>query len=390
MNYQIHRKKPLILSIFGTRPEAIKFGPVLQKFKQHSNLFDSKTLITSQHTDLLTPFIKHDAISVATQLQIDRGRGTLDQLAATLISALDPVLSDIAPDLVLVQGDTTSAFAGALSAFHHHIPVGHIEAGLRSGEAANPFPEEMNRRLITQIAALHFAATPGNVDALMSENVPNGQIHLTGNTIVDALNHVRKTSKPSAELKQLLAGLKGKKLLVVTSHRRENFGAKMRGCLTALRDFTRAHDDVALVFPAHPNPFVQQVCKEVFDSGEGIHVIAPLDYPDFIHLLDNAWLIASDSGGVQEEAPTLGKPLLVLRDTTERPEVIACGCAKLAGTDHRRLTGLLNESYAGNRWSDKVKTAKNPFGRGDAADRITAAIIDHLGVTLPKDAVLQN
>jgi UDP-N-acetylglucosamine 2-epimerase (non-hydrolysing) len=284
------------------------------------------------------------------------------------------VLEERAPDIMLVQGDTTGALAAALAAWNRRVPVGHIEAGLRSGNRETPFPEEANRRLITALATLHFAPTTKNVEALKAEGVPEDRIFLCGNPIVDAVELIRSTQGPSHQTRELMEGLAGQRVIVLTTHRREAFGAVMRERLRALRRFVEDHEDVSVVFPVHSNPAVAQVAAEELGGSARIHLIAPLEYPDFLYCLSGAWLIVSDSGGVQEEAPTLGKPLLILRDVTERPEAIECGVAKLVGEDAGRLLALLEEAWMPGSWASLVRSVPNPFGRGDSAQRIMEAV----------------
>lgn len=370
--------KPTIVSIIGTRPEAIKFLPILRALDKRSHLLNSKTLITSQHTDLLATFIDSGELPVDAEAKVQRPRGGLNEFLSGAIDAIDRQFDVLKPDFVLVQGDTGSTLAGSLAAFNRRIPVGHVEAGLRSLTRDDPYPEEANRRMVTQIASLHFTATARNTRTLLAEGVEPATVIETGNTVVDALFHTLKTTRPSPNMAALLDQLSGKKILTLTCHRRENHGGKMTGMLEALREFTFAHDDIALVFPVHPNPAVRAAVEAVLPNHPRIHLIAPLDYPDFVQLLKASWLIASDSGGVQEEAPSLGKGLLVLRETTERQEVIEAGHAKLVGTDPTRLRTLLEEAYGPNSWISTLTSASNPFGRGDAAERIVDSIVAEL------------
>lgn len=364
-----------IVSIFGTRPEAIKFGPILRHLGERNEEFSSKVLVTSQQAHLLPQFLEDGGIEPDAVAAIERSEGGLNEFLARAVAAIDTALAPLNPDFVLVQGDTSSTLAGALVAFNTAIPVGHIEAGLRSGQRDDPFPEEMNRRLVTQLADLHFAATIGNRETLLAESVPDERVHLTGNTIVDAVHHTLVNDSPSAAMADLLSRLTRYRILTVTSHRRENIGEKMRRTLMSLRDFTVRHDDVALVFPVHPNPGVTAIVKEVFEGCDRVNLVEPLNHIDFLHLMNRSWLIASDSGGVQEEAVSLAKPLLVLRDTTERSEAITHGTAILTGTDPDRVTSGLETHYRMTR-TGSGGMAENPFGDGHAAERIVAAIAD--------------
>jgi UDP-N-acetylglucosamine 2-epimerase (non-hydrolysing) len=304
---------------------------------------------------------------------------TPSQVCARVLAALDPILAREQPDLMLVQGDTTTALAGALAGFHRRIPVAHVEAGLRSGDASSPYPEEMNRRLITQLASYHFAATARNRAALLAENVASDSIFVTGNPVVEALKTILERASVSAELKHLIEATKNLRRVVLTTHRRESFGEVLAGNLRALRRFIETHEDVALIFPVHPNPAVARPAKRILAGQPRVHLLEPLGYGDFLFLLSHAWLIVSDSGGVQEEAPSLGKPLLILRDKTERPEAIEAGIARLVGGRPHRLEEMLAEAYSSGDWIDAVKKVKNPFGRNDSGRRIARIIGALLG-----------
>jgi len=363
-----------ILTLFGTRPEVIKLAPVIRALEARPDRWRTRNVSSSQHTDLLYPFIERLAVRIDRDLAVMRPGQAPNEILVRVLAALEPVLVAEQPDLLLVQGDTTTALAGALAAFHRGIPVGHVEAGLRSGDVTSPFPEEMNRRLITRLARYHFAATSENVDTLKAEGVADDCIVLTGNTVVDSLHQIRAGHEPSARLRGVLARVEGRRLVALTTHRRESFGDVMEGHLHALRRFVGRHEDLALVFPVHPNPAVRAAAQAALSGAPRVLLLEPLDYPDFIHLLSRAWLIVSDSGGVQEEAPTLGKPLLVLRENTERPEVLDCGVGRLVGNAPARLEALLEEALADAEWFRRARDAPNPFGAGDSGARIAAAI----------------
>ncbi|MDP3167077.1 MAG: UDP-N-acetylglucosamine 2-epimerase (non-hydrolyzing), partial [Hydrogenophaga sp.] len=345
-----------ILTLFGTRPEIIKLAPVIWAIERSHDTLRSINVSSSQHTDLLRPFIHELDISIDHDLAVMTPGQTPSAVLARVLEALEPLLLTERPDLVLVQGDTTTAIAGALAAFYARIPVAHVEAGLRTGNRHSPFPEEMNRRLITQLADLHFAATPKNVEVLLSEGVQKKSIVLTGNPVVDALQHILARSPASSSFSKFLDSFAGKRLIVLTTHRRENFGQVMSSHLKALRRFVGRHQDVELVFPVHPNPSVRAVVDTEFTGAERIHCIDPLKYDDFLHLLSRAWLVISDSGGVQEEVPSLGKPLLILRDTTERPEVLDCGIGRLVGHSGERLEEMLEAALLDKSWFDTANT----------------------------------
>jgi UDP-N-acetylglucosamine 2-epimerase (non-hydrolysing) len=372
-----------VACVFGTRPEIIKLAPVLRALESRRDRIELLRIASSQHTDLLHPFARHFGVQIDHDLGVMSADQTPAEVAARVLDALDPILERRAPDLLLVQGDTTTALAAAQAGFARKIPVGHVEAGLRSGNPDSPFPEEMNRRQISKLAALHFAATPHNVDTLRSEGVDESAIVLTGNPVVDALRRCRDEDSPSPELAERLRAVREPRLVVLTTHRRESFGETMRENLEVLRDFVRAHDDVALAFPVHPNPEVAKPTQAVLADTERVHLLAPLGYPDFVHLLSRAWLIVSDSGGVQEEAPSLGKALLVLRENTERPEAIEAGVARLVGGSPARLGELLDELYRDDAWIRSVTEIANPFGGGDAGVRIADAVESFLAAPEP-------
>jgi UDP-N-acetylglucosamine 2-epimerase (non-hydrolysing) len=365
--------------LFGTRPEVIKLAPVVAALERRSAL-DVVNVASSQHRDLSRPFAAAFGVRIDHDLDVMRQGQTPTEVCARVLTAFDRVIEAERPDMVLVQGDTTTALAGALAGFHRGVPVGHVEAGLRTGDPASPFPEEMNRRLITRLASRHFAATARNVESLRAEGVPAKDIVLTGNPVVDALQSILADGEPSPALRELLERLRGQRVIALTTHRRENFGAVMTAHLAALRRFVEKHADVALVFPVHPNPAVRRATAAVLEGAERVWLLDPLDYADFIHLLSEAWLLVSDSGGVQEEAPTLGKPLLVLRENTERPEAIDCGVARLVGNDSQALEMLLERAHDDRSWFDQAARVDNPFGRGDAGERIAASVEAFLGV----------
>ena len=361
---------PKILTVFGTRPEIIKLAPVISACKQRPAAFTVVSVASSQHEQLLRRLIGVFDVQVDYDLRVMRPAQTPDGVCARVLDSLDPILKLERPDAVVVQGDTTTALAGALSAFYNRIPLAHVEAGLRSGDADNPFPEEMNRRLISQLATFHFAATERNRATLLREGVAADRVFVTGNPVVDAVTRIAARSVSDGPVDRLRRIVAGRRLVVLTTHRRESFGARMLENLRVLRRFVDAHKDVALVFPVHPNPNVVEASAEILSGHARIYLIEPLDYPDFIALLSRAWLIVSDSGGVQEEAPTLGKPLIVLRDNTERPEAIDAGIARLVGGDHRRFAAMLEDAARPGSWTAGVRRVPNPFGSGDSGQRI--------------------
>jgi UDP-N-acetylglucosamine 2-epimerase (non-hydrolysing) len=372
MNTQ--RKK--ILTLFGTRPEVIKLAPVVNALESLADVFQTVNVSSSQHTDLLYPIIRSFALRVDHDLRVMQAGQTPTEVCARVLSALDPILAQEQPDMVLVQGDTTTALAGALAGFHRRIPVGHVEAGLRSGHPDSPFPEEMNRRLISRLTTLHFAATRRNQATLLSEGVSPDNCPITGNPVVDALKKMLTNVSIGEGLRQILAATQSLKRIVLTTHRRESFGEVISDNLQVMRRFIERHHDVAVIFPVHPNPAVMGAARDILTGHSRIHLVQPMPYEEFIHLLSQAWLIVSDSGGVQEEAPTLGKPLLILRTNTERPEAMECGVARLVGGDPKHLDKMLEEAYGDTAWVNNVQSVSNPFGEGDGGRRIAAAITE--------------
>lgn len=357
-----------ILVLFGTRPEIIKLAPVINELNQRQDVFAVSVVSSSQHTDLLAPFLNIFGVAPDYDLKVMTANQTPNQVCARILQKLDAIFDLEKPDCVLVQGDTTTAFAGAFAAFNRKIKIGHVEAGLRSGNLHSPFPEELNRRLISQMTTFHFAATSANAENLLAENVAESTIHRTGNPVVDALRFIIKNAAPSALIRDLVEKTAGFKRILLTTHRRESFGTAMTEHLIALHQFVAAHEDACLIFPVHPNPNVRAATERILAGQARVHLLAPLDYADFVYLMNEAWLIVSDSGGVQEEAPSVGKPVLILRENTERPEAIRANAAKLVGANS--LAQMLEENYNDTRWIDSVRTIENPFGDGTAAQKI--------------------
>lgn len=361
-----------VLVLFGTRPEAIKLAPVIHELRKR--FFQTIVVSSSQHKHILAPFLSTLDIDVDFDLGVMKRNQTPNEVCARVMAKLDKVLGSEGPDLILVQGDTTTALAGALAGFNRRIPVGHVEAGLRSGNLMSPFPEEMNRRVISQVTSFHFAATEKNRRNLLAEEVTTEKIFVTGNPVVDSLKYMLKNLQPSEKIAGLIKSTAGKKRLLLTTHRRESFGSAMTANLKVLGDFVDRHRDVCLFFPVHPNPNVRGVAKSILGKRDNIHLLEPLDYSDFLAIMKAAWLIVSDSGGVQEEAPSLGKPLLVIRENTERPEAISSGVSKLIGSSPGSLKQFLEENHAVDTWIRSVKEVANPFGDGRAAQRIVKII----------------
>ncbi|HKN49536.1 MAG TPA: UDP-N-acetylglucosamine 2-epimerase (non-hydrolyzing) [Actinomycetota bacterium] len=372
-----------VLTVFGTRPEVIKLAPVIEQLEAQRDAFRTVNVTSAQHTDLLYPFVRMFGIRVDHDLRIMEPNQTPNQVCARVLARLDLLLDEERPDLILVQGDTTTALAGALAGFHRRIPIGHVEAGLRSGNAYSPYPEEMNRRLITRLATYHFAATRRNRATLLSEGVPEDTVFVTGNPVVDSLHAILERTEVSPAVESLLEATSGLKRIVLTTHRRESFGEVMAANLSVLRSFVARRRDVALLFPVHPNPDVVGPATAILSGHPRIHLISPLGYEDFIVLLSRAWLLVSDSGGVQEEAPTLGKPVLILRENTERPEAIEAGVARLVGGVPAHLAAMLDEAYQDGAWIAQVGACDNPFGHGDSGQRIVDVIARVLGRSAP-------
>ncbi len=358
-----------ILVLFGTRPEAVKLSPVIAELKKIAH-FNTSVVSSSQHTDLLEPFLRLFSIDVDFDLKVMKENQSPNQVLAKTIDSLDKILVDENPDLIVVQGDTTTTLAGALAGFNRDIPVAHVEAGLRTGNIRSPFPEEMNRKLTSQLATFHFAATGDNRRNLLKENVQESSIFITGNTIVDSLNYVRHKFKASTKIISLLGKTANQKRILLTTHRRESFERDMEENLTVLRNFVKKHRQVSLIFPVHPNPNVALIANKILADQERVFLIDPLEYMDFIHLMANSWLIVSDSGGVQEEAPSLGKPVFILRENTERPEAVQCGGAKIVGGNPVKFARMLEDCILTETWINSVKQVQNPFGDGNSAKRI--------------------
>lgn len=372
--------RPRVLVVFGTRPEAIKMFPVVHAMRA-LGAFETRVVVTAQHRELLDQVLGIARIVPDVDLDVMQANQSLDELMARLVTGLGRVFDEQAPTRILVHGDTLTTMAASIAAYFRKIPIGHVEAGLRSGDIYQPWPEEVNRKVTGAIADLHFAPTQMAYDALRAENVPAERIHVTGNTVIDAL--LTTTARIAAEptlasgLDPLAARFSGKRIIAVTSHRRENFGCGMTNIANAIADIA-ARSDVAVVFPVHPNPNVRPAMEAALAGHYNVAMIEPLDYPHFVRLLGMAELVLTDSGGVQEEAPALGKPVLVMRETTERPEGIAAGTALLVGTDRQRIASeifrLLDDSAA----YAAMSRAHNPYGDGKAAERI-ARIVAHAG-----------
>jgi UDP-N-acetylglucosamine 2-epimerase (non-hydrolysing) len=358
--------------VFGTRPEAIKMAPVVHALRGQADL-ETRVIATAQHREMLDQVMAAFAIRPDRDLDLMRPGAGLAELTARLVGALDEALADERPDCVLVQGDTTTVFAAGLGAFYRQIPVGHVEAGLRSGDRYDPFPEEVNRRLAGVLATLHFAPTERARANLRREGVAEEAIFLTGNTAIDALRYTLAQLPPQPPEP-------GRRTILMTLHRRENWGARMRSVCEGVRDVLRERPDVDLVLPMHRNPVVRETIQDVLGDQPRVELTEPVEYPRLVDLQRRAFLVMTDSGGIQEEAPSLGKPILVLRETTERPEGVEAGCARLVGTERARVRAealrLLDDPAAYRAMAQVA----NPYGDGRAAERIVAAVRVHLGL----------
>jgi UDP-N-acetylglucosamine 2-epimerase (non-hydrolysing) len=366
------RRRRLLL-VVGTRPEAIKLCPVFLELQRRSE-FAVQLCATAQHRELLDQVLDVFGVAPDWDLDLMRPGQTLAETTARVIAGLEAVLQDARPDMVLVQGDTTTTLCGALAAFYHRIPVGHVEAGLRTWDPQQPFPEEMNRVLTSRLATLHFAATRWAAENLLREGVPEARIAVTGNPGIDAVLWVRDRLEqgllPSRPWPQLDGS---RKLILVTAHRRESFGEGFRRICAALAELA-ARDDVEIVYPVHPNPNVQVPVRQLLAGIPNIHLIEPLEYVPFVDLMRRAWLVLTDSGGIQEEGPSLGKPILVLREKTERPEGVEAGSVKLVGTQTRRIVEEAVRLLEDRQEYERMARVHNPYGDGHASRRIADAI----------------
>jgi UDP-N-acetylglucosamine 2-epimerase (non-hydrolysing) len=362
-----------VLSVFGTRPEAIKMAPVVHQLQARPDRFESLVCVSAQHRDMLDQVLEVFALTADHDLEIMTPGQSPAGVAARVLDRLPPLLRLIRPDVLLVQGDTMTTFASSFAAYLERIPSCHVEAGLRTGNRYHPFPEEMNRVLTTRLADLHFAPTVTARDRLLAEGVPPDTILLTGNTVIDAL---LATVKADYQFKTpALAALDPRlRLVLVTTHRRESFGDPLRAICSAIADLVAAFPDIEVVLPVHPNPHVKGTVEAALCDTPRVRLIQPVDYVEFVHLMARANLILTDSGGVQEEAPSLGKPVLVLRDTTERPEGVEAGTAVVVGTDRARIVATAGTLLSSREAYDRMATAVSPYGDGRASERIVAAL----------------
>lgn len=363
-----------VMTVFGTRPDAIKMAPVVLELARRKDKFEMFVAVTGQHREMLDQVLSVFNIVPDADLGIMQAKQSLSGMTCRAIEGLDPIIERVQPDMLLAQGDTTTTFAASLAAFYHKVAFGHVEAGLRTDNKYDPFPEEMNRRLTGVLTDLHFAPTEAARQNLLAQGISDSAIHVTGNTVIDALLHV--AAKPfSFEDEALTRAMSDdKRLILVTAHRRENWGEPIRDICRSVKELVSLHPDTEVVFSLHKNPIVREVVVPELESVERVHLIEPPDYVPFVHLMKSAHLILTDSGGVQEEAPALGKPVLVLRKTTERPEGVAAGNAKLIGTDKERIVAEANLLLDDSAEYERMARVANPYGDGNAAERIADAI----------------
>ena len=374
-----------VMAIFGTRPEAIKMAPVVRELLKHPEI-ETKVCLTAQHREMLDQVVDLFQLPVDYDLDIMKQGQSLYDITDRVLLGLKEVLEKEKPDLVLVHGDTTTTFSATLAAFYQQIDVGHVEAGLRTGNMYSPFPEEANRRLTSVLTTLHFAPTETARQNLLKENQKDDRIFTVGNSVIDALLATVKKDYVFED-KELQDIEEHKRIILVTTHRRENLGEPMRNVYRALRRLVETIPDTEVVFPVHRNPLVRQAVKEVLDGVPGIHLVDPMEYEPFTNLMARSAIILTDSGGIQEESPSLGKPVLVLRDTTERPEAVASGTVKLAGTNEDKVYNtaykLLTDEVAYREMAESI----NPYGDGHTSERIAQAILYFYGISEKKPSV---
>lgn len=367
-----------VLTVFGTRPEAIKMAPLVHALADDAD-FEAKVCVTAQHREMLDQVLNLFEITPDYDLNIMKPGQDLTDITCRILEGLKAVFADFQPDVVLVHGDTATTMATSLAAFYHRIPVGHVEAGLRTGNLCSPWPEEGNRKIAGHLAQYHFAPTENSRQNLLNESIPDSHIFVTGNTVIDALLWVKEKVMGNQNMMAELAGNypfidPNKKMLLVTGHRRESFGGGFERICHALADIAQAHPDVQVVYPVHLNPNVSEPVKRILHGIDNIILISPQEYLPFVYLMNHAYLILTDSGGIQEEAPSLGKPVLVMRDTTERPEAVDAGTVRLVGTDTQTIVNEVNRLLTDEAEYHEMSRAHNPYGDGHACQRILAAL----------------
>ncbi|MCD0501719.1 non-hydrolyzing UDP-N-acetylglucosamine 2-epimerase [Bordetella petrii] len=370
-----------ILTVFGTRPEAIKMAPVVAALSAHGG-FDSRVCVTGQHRHMLDQVLQLFGIKPQYDLDIMRPGQDLYSITARVLEGMRDVLNDFKPDYVLVHGDTTTTLAASLAAFYARIPIGHVEAGLRTHNIYSPWPEEANRQLTGNLATLHFAPTEQSRQNLLRESKPESSILVTGNTVIDALLTVKTKVDANAELQQNLSGRYpylegGQRIVLITGHRRENFGGGFENICRAIQQLSQRYPDMHFVYPVHLNPNVREPVNRLLNGLDNVHLIEPLEYEPFVYFMGKSFIILTDSGGIQEEAPSLGKPVLVMRDNTERPEAVAAGTVRMVGTDTDRIVQAVSDLTDNDISYQKMAYAHNPYGDGQASQRIAQALLNH-------------
>ena len=372
--------KKKIITIFGTRPEAIKMAPLVKELEKREEI-ESKVCVTAQHREMLDQVLEYFEIKPDFDLNIMKSKQSLTGITNRVLEGLEEVFIKEKPDMILVHGDTTTTFAGALAAFYQQIKVGHVEAGLRTFDKYFPFPEEMNRKLTGSLADLHFAPTKGSKNNLLREGISENDIYITGNTVIDAMLHTVKEDYKFENEELNKIDYVNKKVIMITAHRRENWGEGVENICTALNKIVEDNNDVELVYLVHLNPVVKDVVHERLGGNDRIHLLPPLDTKETHNLMNKCFMVMTDSGGLQEEAPHLGKPVLVLRDVTERPEAVAYGTVKLVGTDIDKIVSEANELIQIKEAYEKMSKSVNPYGDGKASERIADAILRYFDLS---------
>lgn len=362
-----------VMSIFGTRPEAIKMAPLVKELEKRKNI-ESIVCVTAQHREMLDQVLETFDIKPDYDLNIMKQGQTLGDVTTRALTGLEEVIKEARPDIVLVHGDTTTTFAGALAAFYNQVAIGHVEAGLRTDNKYSPYPEEMNRQMVDRLSDMYFAPTEISKNNLLKENIDESKIYITGNTAIDAMSTTIDKNYTHKELEWIKPG---ERMILLTAHRRENLGEPMRHIFRAIKRIVDEFDDVKVIYPIHMNPKVREVANEVFDGDDKVKLIEPLEVFDFHNFQNKSYIILTDSGGIQEEAPSLGKPVLVLRDTTERPEGISAGTLKLVGTDEDVIYEETKRLLTDSKEYERMSKASNPYGDGHASERIVDAIVEY-------------
>lgn len=368
-----------VMSVFGTRPEAIKMAPLVLELEKYKDKIESIVCVTAQHREMLDQVLDIFGIKPDYDLDIMKNRQTLVGITARVLEGLDNVIKEAKPDIILVHGDTSTSFVAALAGFYNQTAVGHVEAGLRTYDIYSPFPEEMNRQLTGRIAELHFSPTVQNKKNLLAENIPEDKIFITGNTVIDALKTTVRNDYIFED--ETLRGIdfESKRVIIVTAHRRENLGEPLENICNAIKDIVCKYDDVEVVYPVHLNPAVRETVFGILGNSERVHLIDPIDVTELHNAIDRSYMVMTDSGGIQEEAPALAKPVLVMRKETERPEAVTAGTVKLAGTDKQVIFSMACELLDDENAYKKMAHAANPYGDGEASRRIAEAILYHFG-----------